>query len=81
MTIWRNAVYILGGLPVPATKATLPVNGVNTLNATCEVISVDYYTVNGIHVLEPKDFTKGIFVKKTNYKSGLVQSEKVVFVK
>jgi len=81
LTIWRNAVYILGGLPVPAIKATLPVNGVNTLNATCEVISVDYYTVNGIHVLEPKDFTKGIFVKKTNCKSGLVKSEKVVFVK
>jgi len=82
LTIWRNAVYILGGLPVPATKATLPVGtGVNTLNSSSEVISVDYYNVNGIKVLDPKDLTNGIFVKRTTYQSGSVQSEKVVFVK
>ncbi len=28
LTIWRNAVYILGGLTVPTTKAVLP-NGIN----------------------------------------------------
>jgi len=82
LTIWRNAVYILGGLPVPATKATLPVGtGVNTLNNSSEVISVDYYNVNGIKVLDQKDLMNGIFVKRTKYQSGSVQSEKVVFVK
>ena len=83
LTIWRNAVYILGGLPVPATKATLPSigTGVNTLNNSSEVISVDYYNVNGIKVLDPTVLTNGIFVKRTTYQSGSVKSEKVVFVK
>jgi hypothetical protein len=81
LTLWRNAVYILGGLPVPATKATIPVTGVQTLKSSSEVISVVYYNVNGIQVLEPKDLTNGIFIKRTTYQSGLVQSEKVVFVK
>ena len=83
LTIWRNAVYMLGGLPVPATKATLPSigAGVNTLNNSSEVISVDYYNVNGIKVLDPTVLTNGIFVKRTTYQSGSVKSEKVVFVK
>jgi len=81
LTIWRNAVYILGGLAVPSTKVTSPITGVKTLNSSSEITSVDYFNVNGIKVLEPKDFAKGIFVKRTTYNSGLVKSEKVVFVK
>ncbi|MDD4969708.1 MAG: hypothetical protein PHT07_09800 [Paludibacter sp.] len=81
LTLWRNAVYILGGLTVPATKVTLPVTELKTLNSSSEVISVVYYNVNGIQVLQPKDLTNGIFVKRTTYQSGLVQSEKVVFIK
>jgi hypothetical protein len=80
LTIWRNAVYILGGLAVPSTKATLP-TGVNTVNDNSEIISVDYYTLNGIHVTEPRNLATGVFVKRTGYQSGLVKSEKVVFVK
>ncbi len=43
LTIWRNAVYMLAGLPVPATKATLPVP-TPIINVSANTLSDMNYT-------------------------------------
>jgi hypothetical protein len=76
LTIWRNAVYILAGLAVPSTKATLP-TAVNSIDATSKIISEDYYSINGVQVKEPK---KGAYIKKTVYENGTTKLDKVVLI-
>ncbi|MDD4994330.1 MAG: hypothetical protein PHR83_19075 [Paludibacter sp.] len=63
LTIWRNAVYILAGLSVPATPASLP-TALNNVSASSEVVSEMYYNVNGVQVREPKNNTNGVLIKK-----------------
>lgn len=75
LTIWRNAVYILAGLPVPSTKAVLPSSVVNPGDYG-RIVSVEYFTITGASVREPQ---KGIYVKKTTFDNGLIKSDKVVF--
>jgi hypothetical protein len=75
LTIWRNAVYILAGLPVPATKAVLPTAVPVTYEATAKVIAVDYYTINGAQVTNP---SKGIYIKKVTFENGTHKFHKVV---
>jgi hypothetical protein len=75
LTIWRNAVYILAGLTVPSTKATLPTGLNNVRNDNSNVISEDYYTINGVLVKEP---VKGIYLKKSTFENGTVKFDKVV---
>lgn len=75
LTIWRNAVYILAELPVPSTKAQLTTAVPVTNEAASKVISVDYYTVNGIKVFEP---TKGIYIKRITFENGTQKLDKVV---
>jgi hypothetical protein len=74
LTILRNAVYMLAGLPVPSTKATLS-TGVSTVKDFSKVISVDYYTINGVLVKEP---TKGIYIKKSSFENGTSKFDKVI---
>lgn len=75
LTILRNAVYMLAGLPVPSTKAQLTTAVPVTNEAASKVISVDYYTVNGIKVFEP---TKGIYIKRITFENGTQKLDKVV---
>lgn len=75
LTMWRNAAYILTGLAVPSTKATLPTSVVNPADLG-RIISVEYFTITGASVREPQ---KGIYVKKTTFDNGLIKSDKVVF--
>lgn len=75
LTMWRNAAYILTGLAVPSTKATLPTSVVNPGDLG-RIISVEYFTITGASVREPQ---KGIYVKKTTFDNGLIKSDKVVF--
>ena len=77
LTIWRNAVYILAGLPVPSTKVVSPITGVNTPSISSEVMSVKYFSTSGIEVKDP---STGIFITKTVYKNGAVKTGKVVLV-
>jgi hypothetical protein len=74
LTIWRNAAYILTGLPVPTTKATFP-TGINKLDFTSKVVSEEYFTLNGVKIKEP---VKGIYLKKSSYENGSVKFDKVV---
>ncbi|MHB9140663.1 MAG: hypothetical protein ACYC25_02160 [Paludibacter sp.] len=74
LTIWRNAVYILAGLPVPSTKV---ITAVNTPSISSEVMSVKYYSTSGIEIKDP---STGIFITKTAYKNGIVKTGKVVLV-
>lgn len=75
LTIWRNAVYMLAGLEVPATKATLPQTGINNpYNNESSIVSEKYFTLNGISVKEPG---KGVFIKKTIFENGTVRIDKV----
>lgn len=76
LTILRNAVYILAGLPVPSTKASLT-SAINVLDNNLRVISEEYFTVNGIQIKEP---TKGVYVKRTHFENGTSKVDKVVFV-
>jgi hypothetical protein len=76
LTMWRNAAYILTGLPVPSTKATLPTSVINP-GDNGRVVAVEYFTINGVSVREPQ---KGIYVKKTTFDNGFVKNDKVVFV-
>jgi len=76
LTMWRNAAYILTGLPVPSTRAILPTS-VNTPGDHNKVAGVEYFTITGAAVKEPH---KGIYIKKTTFDNGLVKSDKVVFV-
>lgn len=75
LTIWRNAVYILAGLTVPSTKATLPTTAVNDIKANSRVVSEKFYTPNGVQVKNP---TKGLFIRKSTLENGASVSEKVV---
>lgn len=75
LTIWRNAVYILAGLPVPSTKATLPSTAVKPIDATATVKSVEYFTVNGLKVKTPSN---GVYVKRTTFENGAVKLDKMV---
>ena len=75
LTIWRNAVYILAGLPVPSTKAVLPSTAVKPIDATATVKSVEYFTVNGLKVKTPSN---GVYVKRTTFENGAVKLDKMV---
>jgi len=79
LTIWRNAVYILAGLSVPNTPASLP-TAVNKVSESSEVVSEMYYNVNGVQVREPKNNTNGVLIKKVTYKNGIVKSTKVALI-
>ncbi len=76
LTMWRNAAYILTGLPVPSTKATLPTSVVNP-GDNGRIVAVEYFNISGVSVKEPQ---KGIYVKKTTFDNGLIKSDKVVFI-
>ncbi len=76
LTIWRNAIYILAGLPVPTTKATLP-TAISNLENTSRVISEEYFTMNGVQIKYP---TRGVFVKRTNFENGTSNVDKVVYI-
>jgi len=76
LTIWRNAVYMLAGLEVPATKATLPQTAINNpYNNESSIISEKYFTLNGSPIKEPG---KGVFIKKTIFENGTVRVDKVI---
>lgn len=77
LTLWRNAVYIAAGLPVPSTKATLPTS-VAPIQIDAEVISVQYFNINGIEVQRPADMNKGLYIQRTGYSDGRVVTSKVV---
>jgi hypothetical protein len=79
LTIWRNAVYILAGLSVPSTPASLP-TAVRNVTESSEIVSEMYYNVNGVQVREPNNNTNGVLIKKTTYKSGVVKSTKVALL-
>ncbi len=74
LTLWRNAAYILTGLPVPNTKASLQ-TGINKLDYTSKVVSEEYFTLNGVKIKEP---VKGVYLKKSSYENGAVKFDKVV---
>lgn len=74
LTIWRNAVYILAGLAVPDTKATLP-SGIIIVDTNFKVVNTEYFTINGQLVKEP---IKGIYLKRLTYENGATKLEKIV---
>lgn len=75
LTIWRNAIYILAGLPVPNTKVSLTTSVVAP-EASARIIAEKYYTVSGMLVRDPE---AGVYIKKAYYENGMVKAEKVVF--
>ncbi len=75
LTIWRNAVYIQAGLPVPNTKVSMTTSVV-TPETSARMISEKYYTVSGMLVRDPQ---AGIYIKKAYYENGVVKAQKVVF--
>lgn len=77
LTIWRNAVYVLGGLVVPSSQATLPTGLVNTPTSASKVISQQFYTINGRLITTPNS---GIYLKKSTYDNGEVKYSKVAFI-
>ncbi len=70
LTIWRNAVYILAGLPVPNWVA-----GVIDVNSNLRVINTEYFNINGQLVKEP---IKGIYLKRVTYENGATKLDKIV---
>ncbi len=76
LTIWRNAVYILAGLPVPDTKASLSTS-IDQVRDQSEIISVRYFNLSGIEVFEPSELAKGIYIQRTGYRDGSLISTKV----
>lgn len=76
LTIWRNAVYMLAGLPVPNTKASLPTS-IDQVRDHSEIISVRYFNLSGIEVFKTSDIAKGIYIQRTSYSDGSLISAKV----
>ena len=77
LTIWRNAVYMLAGLTVPSSKATLPTGLINTPSSDLKVVSQQFYTINGRLVTTPNN---GIYLKKSVYDNGTIKYDKVAFI-
>ncbi len=75
LTLWRNAVYIQAGLPVPNTKVSLTTDVVAP-EASARLISEKYFTISGMSVRDPQ---AGVYIKKAYYENGVVKAEKVVF--
>ncbi len=70
LTILRNAVYILAGLQVPGTVAS-----VIDVNNNMRVVNTEYFNINGQLVREP---VKGIYLKRITYENGATKLDKIV---
>lgn len=74
LTIWRNAVYILAGLPIPNTKVG---TGIDQLRDPMEVLSRQYFNLQGVEVVRPQTLSRSMYIVRTTYIDGSTTNNKV----